>query len=190
MSAAPRSALPPIHATTILSVRRHGHVALGGDGQVSLGEVIVKAGASKVRKLAGGTVLGGFAGGAADGLTLFELLEAKLETVGGNLTRACVELAKDWRLDRRYRRLEAHMIVCDVQRTLLLSGNGDVIEPDDGACAIGSGGGYALAAARSLLRHTDRDARTIVDESLRVAGEICVHTNLERTIVELGGGET
>jgi ATP-dependent HslUV protease, peptidase subunit HslV len=172
-------------STTVLCVRRDGRVALGADGQVSLGNTIMKAHASKVRALAGGRILGGFAGSAADGLTLFELLEAKLESVGGNFTRACVELAKDWRQDRRYRRLEAMMVVADRERTLLLSGTGDVIEPDDGLVAIGSGGNFALAAARALARHTALDARTVVAESLKVAGEICVFTNLEHTILEL-----
>lgn len=176
---------PRIRATTVVSVRRGDHVALGADGQVSMGNTIMKAGANKVRTIAGGTVLGGFAGSAADGLTLFELLEAKLEAVGGNFTRACVELAKDWRMDRRYRRLEALMIVANAERSLLLSGTGDVIEADDGVLAIGSGGNFALAAARSLLRHTELPARAVVAESLRIAGEICVFTNLQHTILEL-----
>jgi len=176
-------------STTVLSVRREGRVALGADGQVSMGNTVMKSRASKVRALAGGRIIGGFAGSAADGLTLFELLESKLESVGGNFTRACVELAKDWRQDRRYRRLEALMIVSDRERTLLLSGTGDVIEPDDGIVAIGSGGNFALAAARALARHTSLDARAIVGESLKVAGEICVFTNLEHTILELGAPE-
>lgn len=176
---------PVWRSTTVLCVRRDGRVALGADGQVSMGNTIMKSRASKVRQLAHGRIIGGFAGSAADGLTLFELLEAKLESVGGNFTRACVELAKDWRQDRRYRRLEALMIVADRDRTLLLSGTGDVIEPDDGIVAIGSGGNYALAAARALVRHTALDARGIVAESLRVAGEICVFTNLEHTVLEL-----
>ncbi len=175
----------PIRSTTVLCVRRNGRVALGADGQVSMGNTIVKATAKKIRTLAGGRIIGGFAGSAADGLTLFELLEAKVESVGGSFVRACVELAKDWRQDRRYRRLEALMIVADAERSLLLSGTGDVIEADDGVLAIGSGGNYALAAARALLRHTDHDARTIVAEALRIAGEICVFTNLEQAIVEL-----
>lgn len=179
------AARPRIRSTTVLCVRRGDQVALGADGQVSMGNTIMKAGANKVRSIAGGTVLGGFAGSAADGLTLFELLEAKLEAVGGNFTRACVELAKDWRLDRRYRRLEALMIVANAERSLLLSGTGDVIEPDDGVLAIGSGGNFALAAARALLRHTEVDARTVVSESLRIAGEICVFTNLQHTVLEL-----
>lgn len=174
-------------STTVVCVRKGGRVALGGDGQVSMGNTIMKARANKVRTLAGGRIVGGFAGSAADGLTLFELLEAKLEAVGGNFTRACVELAKDWRQDRRYRRLEALMVVADVDRTLLLSGTGDVIEPDDGIVAIGSGGNYALAAARALAKHTALDARAIVAESLTIAGEICVFTNLEHVILELGG---
>jgi ATP-dependent HslUV protease subunit HslV len=173
-------------STTVVCVRKGGRVALGGDGQVSMGNTIMKSRANKVRPLAGGRIVGGFAGSAADGLTLFELLESKLEAVGGNFTRACVELAKDWRQDRRYRRLEALMIVADADRTLLLSGTGDVIEPDDGIVAIGSGGNYALAAARALAKHTALDARAIVVESLTIAGEICVFTNLEHAILELG----
>lgn len=183
------AAAEPIRSTTVLCVRRDDRVALGADGQVSLGNTVVKAKAAKVRTLAGGRIVGGFAGSAADGLTLFELLEAKLESVGGNFTRACVELAKDWRQDRRYRRLEALMIVADAERSLLLSGTGDVISADDGILAIGSGGNYALAAARALMRHTDHDARTVCAEALRVAGEICVFTNLEHTILELPGAE-
>lgn len=174
-------------STTVVCVRRNGRVALGADGQVSMGNTIMKASASKVRTLAKGTVLGGFAGSAADGLTLFELLEAKIESVGGNFVRACVELAKDWRMDRRYRRLEALMVVADANRSLLLSGTGDVIEPDDGLLAIGSGGNYALAAGRALLKHTELDAKSIVSEALTTAGEICVFTNLEHTILELEG---
>jgi ATP-dependent HslUV protease, peptidase subunit HslV len=185
-----RHAGEPIRSTTVLCVRRDGKVALGADGQVSMGNTVVKSKAAKVRTLAGGRIVGGFAGSAADGLTLFELLEAKLESVGGNFTRACVELAKDWRQDRRYRRLEALMIVADAERSLLLSGTGDVIAADDGLLAIGSGGNYALSAARALLRHTDFDAPKICAESLRVAGEICVFTNLEQTILELPEGQT
>jgi ATP-dependent HslUV protease subunit HslV len=177
-----------IHSTTVLCVRRDGKVALGADGQVSMGNTIMKGGARKVRTLAGGRILGGFAGSAADGLSLFELLEAKLESVGGNFTRACVELAKDWRQDRRLRRLEALMIVADDERSLLLSGTGDVIEADDGVLAIGSGGNFALAAARALMRHTDADARTVTERALEIAGEICVFTNLTRTILELEQG--
>jgi ATP-dependent HslUV protease subunit HslV len=180
-----RSGSPRIRSTTVLCVRRGHEVALGADGQVSMGNTIMKSGAQKVRTIAGGKILAGFAGSAADGLTLFELLEAKLDSVGGNFTRACVELAKDWRQDRRYRRLEALMIVANAERSLLLSGTGDVIEPDDGVIAIGSGGNFALAAARALLRHTELGARALVSEGLRIAGEICVFTNLHHTILEL-----
>lgn len=170
----------------MLCVRRDGRVVIGADGQVSIGNTVMKHRAAKVRTLAGGRIVAGFAGGAADGLTLFELLEGKLEAVGGNFGRACVEMAKDWRMDRRYRRLEALMVVADAERSLLLSGTGDVIEPDDGILAIGSGGNYALAAARALLANTELDARTIVEQGLRVAAEICVFTNDQRTVLELG----
>lgn len=162
-------------------------MALGADGQVSMGNTIVKSTASKVRTLAKGRILAGFAGSAADGLTLCELLEGKLEAVGGNFTRACVELAKDWRQDRRYRRLEALMIVADAERSLLVSGTGDVIEADDGILAVGSGGNYALAAARALVRHTTLEARALVEQSLTIAAEVCVFTNHHRTILELEG---
>lgn len=178
----PRS---PIRATTVLCVRRGGRVALGADGQVSMGNTIMKASAAKVRTLAKGRILAGFAGSAADGLTLCELLEAKLDAVGGNFTRACVELAKDWRQDRRYRRLEALMVVADGERSLLLSGTGDVIEPDDGILAVGSGGNYALSAARALCRHTELGAREVVEAALEIAGEVCVFTNDKRMILEL-----
>ncbi|NVB42021.1 ATP-dependent protease subunit HslV [Pseudenhygromyxa sp. WMMC2535] len=173
-----------IRSTTVLCVRRDGKVALGADGQVSMGNTIVKGSAVKVRKLARGKILAGFAGSAADGLTLCELLEAKLESVGGNFTRACVELAKDWRMDRRYRRLEALMIVADRERSLLLSGTGDVIEAEDGILAIGSGGNYALSAARALLRHSELDARGLVEAGLQIAGEICVFTNHQTTVLD------
>ncbi len=184
-----RDKTPLFRSTTVVCVRRGDTVALGADGQISMGNTIMKSGAVKVRSLAKGTILGGFAGSAADGLTLFELLEAKLEAVGGNFVRACVDLAKDWRQDRRYRRLEALMIVANAQRSLLLSGTGDVIEPDDGIVAIGSGGNFALAAARALMRHTEFDAKAIVAQSLQIAGEICVFTNLQHTILELAGQE-
>ncbi len=154
-----------------------------------MGNTIMKGSARKIRTLADGRIVGGFAGSAADGLTLFELLEAKLDKVGGNFTRACVELAKDWRLERRYRQLEALMIVADEERSLLLSGTGDVIEPDDGVLAIGSGGNFALAAARALMRNTELGAREIATEALRVAGEICVFTNLEHEVLVLGGDD-
>ena len=176
-------------STTVLCVRRQGHVAIGADGQVSMGGTIMKSSANKLRALAEGSIVGGFAGSAADGITLFELLEAKLGAVGGNFTHACVEVAKDWRQDRRYRRLEALMVVADRQRTLLLSGTGDVIEPDDGIVAIGSGGNYAVAAARAMARHTDADARTVVEQSLRIAAEICVYTNDQIRVLELTESE-
>lgn len=173
-------------STTVLCVRRNNFVALGADGQVSLGSTVVKNQAIKVRTIAQGTILAGFAGSAADGLSLLELLEAKLEAVGGNFLRACVDLAKDWRQDRRYRRLEALMIVANRERSLLLSGTGDVIEPDDGLLAIGSGGNFALSAARALLLHTQLDARSIVEEGLKIASDICIYTNRQQTILTLG----
>lgn len=176
---------PEIRSTTVLCVRRGGKVALGADGQVTMGNTIVKGGAKKVRDLAHGTVIAGFAGSAADGLTLSELLEAKLETHGGNFTRACVELSKDWRLDRRYRKLEALLIVANKDRSLLLSGTGDVIDTEDGILAIGAGGNFALSAARTLLRHTELGAREIVDAALTIAAEICVFTNDNFNILEL-----
>jgi ATP-dependent HslUV protease subunit HslV len=168
------------HGTTILTVRKDGVVAIGGDGQVSFGQTIVKANAKKVRRLAKGEVIGGFAGATADAFTLFERLEAKLEQYPGQLMRAAVELAKDWRTDRYLRRLEAMMIVADPQISLVLTGGGDVLEPENGIMGIGSGGNYALAAARALLG-TDLDAETIVRRSLDIAADICVYTN--RTVV-------
>jgi ATP-dependent HslUV protease subunit HslV len=168
---------PRMHATTILMVRKHGRVVIGGDGQVSLGQTIVKGNARKVRRLAGGAVLGGFAGATADAFTLFERLEAKLEQYPGQLTRACVELTKDWRTDRYLRRLEAMMLVADRDVSLLLSGAGDVLEPEGGVMAIGSGGNYALSAARALAENTDLDAEAIVRKGLAIAAEICVYTN-------------
>jgi ATP-dependent HslUV protease subunit HslV len=176
---------PGPHATTVLCVRHRGQVAIGGDGQVSFGNTVVKANARKVRKLHGERVLAGFAGTAADAFTLFERFEAKLSEHRGNLTRAAVELAKDWRTDRVLRRLEALLGVADAAQTLLVSGTGDIIEPDDGLIGIGSGGAYALAAARALVAHADLDARTIVSESLRVAASICVYTNDRLTIETL-----
>jgi ATP-dependent HslUV protease subunit HslV len=182
---APDHETPRIRSTTVVCVRRNGVVALGADGQVSIGNTIMKSGATKVRTLAKGRILAGFAGSAADGLTLCDLLEAKLEAVGGNFLRAAVELAKDWRMDRRYRRLEALMIVADSERSLLLSGTGDVIESDDGILAIGSGGNYALSSARALMRHSELEAVDLVKESLRIAGEICVFTNDQHQILSL-----
>jgi ATP-dependent HslUV protease, peptidase subunit HslV len=164
------------HGTTILTVRKGGNVVIGGDGQVSIGQTIVKANAKKVRRLGKGDVIGGFAGATADAFTLFERLEAKLEQYPGQLTRAAVELAKDWRTDRFLRRLEAMMIVADSQVSLVLTGTGDVLEPENSIMGIGSGGNYALAAARALL-DTDRTAEEIVRRSLDIAAEICVYTN-------------
>ncbi|MDZ7373160.1 MAG: ATP-dependent protease subunit HslV [candidate division KSB1 bacterium] len=175
----------PFHATTIIGVRRDGHVALGGDGQVTYGETIVKHGARKVRKVYEGRVLAGFAGSAADAFTLFERFEEKLEQYKGNLGRAAVELAKDWRTDRYLRRLEAQLIVMDREKTYLISGNGDVLEPDDEIVAIGTGGGYATAAARALLRHTNLSAEEIVREALEIAAGICIYTNGNFTIEKL-----
>jgi ATP-dependent HslUV protease subunit HslV len=175
---------PRMHATTILMVRRGGRVVIGGDGQVSLGQTIVKGNAKKVRRLAKGSVIGGFAGATADAFTLFERLEGKLEQYPGQLMRACVELTKDWRTDRYLRRLEAMMLVADREVSLLLSGGGDVLEPEGGVMAIGSGGNYALAAARALAE-TDMDAEAIVRRSLAIAAEICVYTNANVVIESL-----
>jgi ATP-dependent HslUV protease subunit HslV len=170
--------------TTIVSVRRNGKVAIAGDGQVSLGDTIMKGNARKVRQLAGGRVIAGFAGGTADAFTLFELFESKLEQYG-NLTRAAIELAKDWRTDRRLRRLEALLCVADKEKSFIVSGNGDVIEPENDLMAIGSGGSYAQAAAMALLRNTDMDAADIVKQALSIAGDICVYTNHNHIIEEL-----
>jgi ATP-dependent HslUV protease subunit HslV len=175
---------PRMHATTILMVRRGNRVVIGGDGQVSLGQTIVKGNAKKVRRLAKGSVIGGFAGATADAFTLFERLEGKLEQYPGQLMRACVELTKDWRTDRYLRRLEAMMLVADKEVSLLLSGSGDVLEPEGGGMAIGSGGNYALAAARALAE-TDMDAEAIVRRALTIAAEICVYTNANVVIESL-----
>jgi ATP-dependent HslUV protease, peptidase subunit HslV len=177
--------LPTIRATTILAVRRNGHVALGGDGQVTVGDTVMKATAQKVRLLRGGKVLGGFAGAAADALTLFDKFEEKLERFPTNLPRAVVELAKDWRSDRVLRRLEALLAVTDKEHGFVISGTGEVIEPDDGILAIGSGGGFALSAARALVKHTSLEPKDIVQRSLEIAGEICVYTNTNITVLEL-----
>jgi len=174
-----------MHGTTILCVRHKGKVVMAGDGQVSLGNTVVKHTARKLRRLAQGRVLAGFAGSTADGLTLCEKLEKKLDEYNNNLRRAAVELARDWRADRVLRRLEALMAVADRDSLLLLSGNGDVIEPDDGLVAIGSGGNFALAAARALVKHSDLDARTIALEALHTAADICVFTNDQIVIEEL-----
>ncbi|MBT5558473.1 MAG: ATP-dependent protease subunit HslV [Proteobacteria bacterium] len=177
------------HGTTILSVRRPGSVVIGGDGQVSMGNTILKGNARKVRRLYHDKVIAGFAGGTADAFTLFELFDAKLEKHQGNLTRAAVELAKDWRTDRMLRRLEALLAVADSETSLILSGNGDVIEPQEGVMAIGSGGSFAEAAARALVKNTDLGARDIVEKSLTVASEICVFTNNNFTLEELTTAE-
>jgi len=172
------------HATTILSVRRNGVVCIGGDGQVSLGNTVMKGNARKVRRLHEGKVLAGFAGGTADAFTLFERFEAKLQQYG-NLTRAAIELAKDWRTDRSLRRLEALLCVADNRSSFIISGNGDVIEPEDDIMAIGSGGAFAQAAARALMQNTELDARTIVEKALNIAADICIYTNRNLTIEEL-----
>ena len=179
------SPLPVVRATTILAVRKNGNVALGGDGQVTVGETVMKANAQKVRVLRGGRVIGGFAGAVADALTLFDKFEEKLERFPTNLPRAVVELAKEWRSDRVLRRLEALLAVADKEHGFVVSSTGEVIEPDDGILAIGSGGSYALAAARALSQHTPLDAKDIVRRSLEIAGEICVYTNTNITVVEL-----
>jgi ATP-dependent HslUV protease subunit HslV len=175
------------HGTTILSVRRGGTVAMGGDGQVTVGNTVMKGNARKVRRLYGDKVLAGFAGGTADAFTLFERFEGKLEKYG-NLTRAAIELAKDWRTDRALRRLEALLCVADKQASFIISGNGDVIEPEDAVMAIGSGGSYALAAARALAASTQLSAREIVERSLGIAADICIHTNRNFVIDELATG--
>jgi len=172
-------------STTVLGVRRNGGVAIGGDGQVTLSNVIMKSQAVKIRKLYDGKVLSGFAGASADAFALYEKFEAKLEQFRGNLARAAVELAKDWRMDKILRRLEALLVAMDAERSLIISGTGDVIEPDDGVVAIGSGGPYALAAARALVEKTDLSAREVVEVSMRIASQICLYTNQEITIEEL-----
>src|SRR3989441_12445484 len=169
---------------TILCVRRDGHVALGGDGKVTLGDTVMKANANKVRAIKGGKIFAGFAGASADAFTLFEKFEEKLERYPGNLQRAAVELAKDWRSDRVLRRLEALLAVTDREHGFIISGTGDIIEPDDGILAIGSGGSYALAAARALVENTDLPAREIVRRGLEIAAEICVYTNANITVLE------
>ncbi len=172
--------------TTILSVRKGDKVVVAGDGQVSMGQMVMKDGARKVRTLQDGKIIAGFAGSAADGIALFEKLEGKLSEHGGNLTRGAVEMAKDWRLDRVMRRLEALLLVADDEHTYVLSGTGDIIEPDDGVAAIGSGGGFATAAARALLLHSDLDLRAIAEAAMKIASSICVYTNDSLTIEELG----
>jgi ATP-dependent HslUV protease subunit HslV len=177
--------LEQFRGTTIVSVRRNGKVVIGGDGQVSLGHTIMKSNARKVRRLYNGKVIAGFAGGTADAFTLFERFEAKLETHQGHLLRAAVELAKDWRTDRMLRRLEALLAVADAKTSLIITGNGDVIEPENNLIAIGSGGPYAQSAALALLENTEMDARGIVEKSLKIAADICIYTNTNQTIEEL-----
>jgi ATP-dependent HslUV protease subunit HslV len=174
-----------IHATTVLAVRRNGKVVIAADGQVTLGNTVMKASARKVRRMHDGKIAAGFAGSAADGIALFEKLEAKLKEHNGNLPRAAVELAKDWRTDRVLRRLEAMLVVADRERTFLLSGTGDIIEPDEGVTAIGSGGPFALAAARALLAHSSLEARAIAEAALGIAADICIYTNRNITVEEL-----
>ena len=179
---------PRVRGTTILAVRHRNRVVMAGDGQVTVGQTIMKRNARKVRRLYQDRVLAGFAGAGADALTLFERFETKLGQVNGNLRRAAVDLAKDWRTDRLLRRLEALLVIADRESSLVVSGTGDVIEPEDGICAIGSGGNFALAAARVLVKHSQLDARQIAEEALRAAAEICVYTNDELVIEELDAG--
>lgn len=174
-----------LHGTTVLTVRRNGRVVIGGDGQVTLGHTVMKGNARKVRRLYQNKVIAGFAGGTADAFTLFERFEGKLEKHSGNLTRAAVEMAKDWRTDRILRRLEALLIVADLSHTLILSGNGDVIEPEREFAAIGSGGAYAQAAAQALVEYTKLDAHAIVEQALKIAASICIYTNEKFTFEEL-----
>src|SRR5690348_6991934 len=174
-----------IRSTTVLCVRKDGHVVMAGDGQVTLGEGVVKHNAKKIRRLFSDMILAGFAGSTADALSLFTRFEGKLQEFHGNLARAAVELAKEWRTDRSLRHLDALLLVADTKATFLLSGNGDVIEPDDGICAIGSGGPFALASARALLKHTKLSAKEIAQEAMRLASEICIFTNASFSIEEL-----
>lgn len=171
--------------TTILAVRHRGGVALGGDGQVTHGSTVLKENAVKIRKLSDGKVLAGFAGGAADAMALLERFEGMLKKAGGQVARAAVDLAKEWRTDKYLRRLDSLLVVCDKEHTLLISGTGDVIEPDDGVAGIGSGGPFAVSAARALTRHSDLPAKKIVEESLRIAGEVCIYTNDRIRVEEL-----
>jgi ATP-dependent HslUV protease, peptidase subunit HslV len=176
--------IPRIRATTILAVRREGKVAIGGDGQVTVGDTVMKSHAQKVRVIKGGKIVAGFAGAAADAMTLFEKFEEKLERYPANMPRAAVDLAKDWRSDRVLRRLEALLIVADKEHGFIISGTGELIEPDDGILAIGSGGSYALAAARALFENTTFEAKEIVKRSMHIAGEICIYTNTNISILE------
>ena len=177
------AAIPSWHGTTILSVRKDGRVVIAGDGQVTVGQTVIKANARKVRHIGSGGIIAGFAGATADAFTLFERLEAKLEKHPGQLTRACVELAKDWRTDRYLRRLEAMMAVADEKVSLVLTGTGDVLEPEDGLIGIGSGGNYALAAARALIDRSDMDAEAVARRAMQIAADICVYTN-ENLVIE------
>ena len=177
--------MEPFHATTVIAVRRDNKVAMGGDGQVTLGHVVMKNTATKVRRLADGNVLAGFAGSVSDAFTLFERFEIKLSEYNNNLMRAAVELGKDWRTDKYLRNLEAHLSVCDAECSLLIAGTGEIIEPDDGILAIGSGGSYALSAARALVEFSDLDAEAIVHKSLEIAAGICIYTNTNITIETL-----
>lgn len=181
--------LPEVRATTVLAVRRNGRVAMGGDGQVTMSDTVVKRTARKVRVLKDGRIIAGFAGAVADAFTLFEKLEEKLERFPANLTRAVVELAKDWRTDRYLRRLNALLAVADSEHLFMVSGDGDVIEPDDDIIGIGSGGTYALAAARALMAYTELDAADIVRHAMEIAGDICVYTNKDIVVLELDGDE-
>jgi ATP-dependent HslUV protease subunit HslV len=181
--------LQRIRSTTVVAVRKDGRTALGGDGQVTMGDTVVKTTAMKVRELKGGQILAGFAGAVADAFALFEKLEEKLERYPGNLTRALVELAKDWRTDRYLRRLNALLVVADREHVFMISGDGDVIQPDDDVVAIGSGGPYALAAARALSKFSGLDAVGVVTEALRIAGEICIYSNQEIKVLELKDGK-
>ena len=174
-----------MHSTTIICVRKGGKVAIAGDGQVTLGDTVIKHGAKKIRRLYNDKIISGFAGSSADSFALFSRFESKLEQFHGNLSRAAVELAKDWRTDRSLRHLEAVMVVADDKNSFLIAGNGDLIEPDDGLIAIGSGGAYALAAARALLKYTDLSAREIAEEAMRIAGKICIYTNDSVSVEEL-----
>jgi ATP-dependent HslUV protease subunit HslV len=184
-AAGERNARSLIRSTTVLAVRRNGKVVIASDGQVTMGNTVVKGSARKIRRLDDGRILAGFAGSAADGITLFEKFEGKLKDHGSNLMRATVELAKDWRMDRALRRLEALLLVADRDRTFILSGTGDVIEPDSDAAAVGSGGSYAFAAARALLADTNLSAREIAERAMKIAGDICIYTNMNHVFEEL-----
>lgn len=173
------------HSTTIVAVRRGNHVAIGGDGQITLGSMVMKNSAKKVRKMNDGKIIGGFAGSAADGIALFERLEGKLREWGGQLQRAAVELAKEWRTDKALRRLDALLLVCDAEKTLVLSGTGDIVESEEGIASIGSGSGYAIAAGRALLQNTSLDAKEIAQKALSIAGDLCIYTNQQHVFEEI-----